>query len=153
MNYFIQAVANNLNAKCSFRCPYSKEFACFFLDSQNIVSKNRYIVLGHLFLAHKTWILNFFKCWKAGNKFSVIQPIKKEESFPKTYSYFSTLSDPVTTHFFWADTGARSVRREKKRVVTAVPNRKICCDFYAAPKADTHKSHKGFSGQCTLPNR
>jgi len=40
--YFIQAAANNLNAKCSFRCPYSEQFACFFLVSKEKVSKNRH---------------------------------------------------------------------------------------------------------------
>jgi|GEM_PF-3424676 len=38
------------------------------------------------------------------------------------------------------------VSGEKKRVVPDVPNRKICSDFYAIPKAYTHKSHKWFSG-------
>jgi hypothetical protein len=39
--YFIEAVANNLNAKCSFRCPYSEQFACFFLVSKEKVSKKQ----------------------------------------------------------------------------------------------------------------
>jgi len=46
MNYFIQAVANNLNAKCSFLCPYSKQFACFSLNPINMVLKTGILFWG-----------------------------------------------------------------------------------------------------------
>ena len=73
------------------------------------------------------------------NKFSSIHILKKEKSFPKTYSYFSTLSNSITTHFFeW--TPEYDVSGEKKRVVSAAPNMKICYDFFASTqKADIQK--------------
>ena len=50
MNYFIQAVANNLNAECSLSAvPIQNRLPVFSLFKEIRSLKNRHIVLGHLF--------------------------------------------------------------------------------------------------------
>ena len=61
----------------------------------------------------------------------------------ESYSCFSSLSNSITKHFFEWIPGL-DVSGEKKCVVSNVPNRKTCCDFYAFTKVNRHKSHKWF---------
>jgi len=54
-NYFILAVANNLNAECSLSpVPIQNGMPVFGGLKKNLVFKNWHIVLRHLFQVHKT---------------------------------------------------------------------------------------------------
>ena len=79
MNYFIQAVANNLNAKCSYTLSLFKIVYLFFLGFKEVWSlKTGILFWGIYFGFIKRKLKLSLNCWKAGNKFSNSRTIKSE---------------------------------------------------------------------------
>jgi hypothetical protein len=98
MSYFIQAVVNNLNAKCSFRCTYSKIVCLFFLCQEAKSLKTGILFCGiyFRFIKYKLQLsLN------VGKKEIILHyPVYKERRnhFKKnilTFQHYQTLSQGI----------------------------------------------------------